>query len=822
MTRPLIRLRTEELISYAEASSGDIVAMQNCLSEINFRKKAITAGKFDALIPLIESRLETNRLTDDTSSTNSFPDPADELIVDTPKSTSFNLDQVELDAFILLCACFVLLDRDYSDDESEFIERLLEAEGIDIEIFNKSLECIIGKNVRKIAEKQISTLRHLSKQSKQQVLETLFELSLSDGILHVDEKLFLEDINKYWGLQVVFGKGELNWTEEQLEIIEADEERRIVVNAMPGAGKTAVACAKISKMIDEGVPASQIWLMSFTRTAVQELRNRIASFAEEDDDVIGVKIATIDSRAWQLRFGMRDEQGQSLFQSYDLSISEALTLIKENPEDYQQAFGAISHVIIDEAQDITGVRLKLIEEIVRMLPSTCGVTVFGDEAQAIYGFSVEDELKSGGQNYLSVLREIYPEDFDFLQINSMHRTENLALRKLVDELRLEIQVENPEDVISPKDAAAKINEAADSTGNKFDVGELKGLEDTLILFRRRSDVLQACNFANQSNLKYRIRMGGLSVICRPWIGQLFYGKTNGLISREEFELLWHDQGNTILDYGDTAFSAFDRLKSVANQGGKISLEKLRNAISRSVPPVALCLQDLGTTGPVLGTIHASKGREADNVRLFLNSSSKPNANDAETAEETRVLFVGASRAKNSLSVGNGYVFGGATLNGRSYKRTRKQNKAQVEIGKDGDIDIYSIVGKKNVSENESAELQRELVQLLSTGPKDVLGIQNREQNFIYDLYVLPQNIWIGQLNQQVNFDLFKIKDQINSNSKNRITKEIHHLKLIGLNTVAMPNNHNEHPMSDSVVNVAKDSGFWLVPAVMGYPTIGFW
>ena len=273
-----------------------------------------------------------------------------------------------------------------------------------------------------------------------------------------------------------------------------------------------------------------------------------------------------------------------------------LSLLKENPDEWQQEFGKISHVIIDEAQDITGVRLQFIEQIVKMLPSTCGVTVFGDEAQAIYGFTSDDGSEVDGQNFLRILRKNYSADFEFHELNSMHRTDNLALQRLVDELRLEIQVDEPEDVISHREASKKISSAASSTSNNFEASELVELEDTLILFRRRSDVLQACNFANQSNIKYRLRMGGLSVICRPWIAQMFYQKNDELISLESFEKIWNDKQEEIVDCGDTAFSAFDKL-NVANQGGKISLRKLRKAVSRSVPPVELVCKTLAQ--PVL-------------------------------------------------------------------------------------------------------------------------------------------------------------------------------------------------------------------------------
>ncbi len=46
----------------------------------------------------------------------------------------------------------------------------------------------------------------------------------------------------------------------------------MIVYAGPGMGKTAVACARVSELIDQNVEAGNIWMLSFTRTAVKNKR----------------------------------------------------------------------------------------------------------------------------------------------------------------------------------------------------------------------------------------------------------------------------------------------------------------------------------------------------------------------------------------------------------------------------------------------------------------------------------------------------------------------------------------------------------------------
>ena len=140
-------------------------------------------------------------------------------------------------------------------------------------------------------------------------------------------------------------------------------------------------------------------------------------------------------------------------------------------------------------------------------------------------------------------------------------------------------------------------------------------------------------------------MSGLPIICRPWIGQLFFDTQKIVVENEEFRNLWQEREALLFDCGDTVFSAQNRLFDEAKNNNKIDLEKIRNLVANSVPPVNLCVQDLGQTGPIIGTVHASKGRQAENVQLFMSSGQRPDASAEAIAEESRILLLGQAEPK---------------------------------------------------------------------------------------------------------------------------------------------------------------------------------
>ena len=168
---------------------------------------------------------------------------------------------------------------------------------------------------------------------------------------------------------------------------------------------------------DYDIPPSRIWIISFTRTAVHEIRTRLATLLDDAGTAASVRIATLDSVAWTVHSGFSKDA--TLTGSYDDNIAETLAKMRDNP-DVRDEFGKLRHVIIDEAQDIVGVRAELVLSIVDALTEDCGVTVFADQAQSIYGFS---EDNNDEKPTIQLLEELEDRDFRCVGLDEVHRTD---------------------------------------------------------------------------------------------------------------------------------------------------------------------------------------------------------------------------------------------------------------------------------------------------------------------------------------------------------------------------------------------------------------
>ena len=216
----------------------------------------------------------------------------------------------------------------------------------------------------------------------------------------------------------------------QRGVIEAPPDARLLVGAGPGTGKTAVACMRIAHLIaNEGLDPGVIWLVSFTRTAVAEIRDRIAGHLKDPEDAYAVNLATLDSYAWSIHSGF----GNSGFPaSYEENIDSVLQLVQSD-EDVADYLETVEHLVVDEAQDIVGSRADLVVELIRKLRSDTGVTVFADDAQAIYGFADQQEARANDEREPPLSGDIRAGSagaFTETELLTVHRTSSPKLKKL--------------------------------------------------------------------------------------------------------------------------------------------------------------------------------------------------------------------------------------------------------------------------------------------------------------------------------------------------------------------------------------------------------
>ena len=627
-----------------------------------------------------------------------------------------------------------------------------------------------------------------------------------------------------------------DWDHEQLEVILDDPSSWQLVAAGPGTGKTAVACQRIAWLVDDGIEASRILLVSFTRTAVAELRNRIVSYASAGEQARRVRITTIDSYAWSLRIGFENEaQFEALAgNSYELSIKKAVALFRSQDPDLLDFMDGIEHLIIDEAQDVVGIRGDLIIEMLRSLSDECGVTILADPAQAIYGFTSDD--RDGDALALSLLERLEnesPHHFVARQLKQIHRVQDPRLLNLFRRTRDVVEAENNSDEHINR-VASTIRETAIEDLGKLSNATIDPLLEglgggpSLVLFRRRADVLMASSYFSNAGVQHRLRMSGTPMVIRPWIGWLFAEFEKAFITYREFDGLWKQRRGLCPTpfKGEQKEIAWKLLQRIAagQREGVVDLVYLRKLLSRSRPPIEVCFPDLGIDGPILGTIHASKGREADTVKLVLPSTirSFESESQAATFEEGRVYYVGATRAREKLiTARKGDLKYGQLESGRVYRNLsptgKKLPRVQLEIGRENDVDrIAHLAWKKAeeiqqiLAESNSRTLPLRIVcrPLLDYVHRLVFGHGATKNS--------TGGIDIGQMGESFRNDRNAVWSHVDGKGKLRPGNYIDYVYLIGATTVALSDSERS-----AVHAPYSSSGFALAPVIKGFTPVHF-
>lgn len=467
------------------------------------------------------------------------------------------------------------------------------------------------------------------------------------------------------------------WTDEQRRVIEAQPHARMIVQGGPGTGKTAVACARIAHLIDrQELAPEHIWIISFTRVAVREIRERIGSSVKDATLVQELTITTLDSLAARLTPDQNDPSDES--SSFDDAIGAFTKALPFETAIHLQ-LGGLRHLLIDESHDVVGPRATLLETMIRYLPHECGITVCADDAQCIYGFADSSRIP----------KPALPQRLDFPveTLTHIHRARSSALARLFRLGRALTLDASLADGVRHKRLIRVMKQAAAKQPRPTD-------DKTLILYRRRADALAASADMLEMGAPHRLRTSGHPTIIAPWIAMTLSGIAQPTLSHGRFSDLWTKKSKNagIKTTGMAIDDAWERLYAAAPLKGEIHMAALRERLMEASPPIDLCLPEIGGAGPTISTIHASKGREAEHVILTMPHST---GRRDQTGEETRIVYVGATRAKSTLHLQTIESLAAQTLtSGRMFHRhPRSPFSIALELGLDGDLTPMGLAGR---------------------------------------------------------------------------------------------------------------------------------
>ena len=606
------------------------------------------------------------------------------------------------------------------------------------------------------------------------------------------------------------------WNQEQISIIEANGTQRLLVDGGPGTGKTAVLSARIAHLIDKfNFAPSNILVISFTRTAVSELRNRLSTYLVNKQDAFGIKVATIDSHAWSLNTGF--DAAASMSGSFDNNINNVIELVKRH-EGVFEYLKSMSHVFIDESQDVVANRLELMLELINAIPKEAGVTIFSDEAQSIYGFSEKsNETKIKGTLPSNV--EKYFDDFKRNELTKIHRTSKQNLYEIYTGAREILKSESkPQEILSGVRKLIRANRDAKAPAIDDLPTFTKSLDgETFILFRTRGEALHAANVFFSQNSPCRLRLSGLPNVIHPWIAAIFSECVLPSLSKEDFYQKWQE-----LNFNKNNLNVDKCWNLLVHHFGlsqeKIDVSYMRTRLSSVSPPIEFCLPEFGGKGPVIGTIHTSKGRESDNVIFYFPKIQTYIINKFEECmEEARTVFVGATRTKSLLFIGDAEFSTGRThkKSGRAYREVGlRLNSVNVEVGRTNDINADDLTGLGVFTTKlDAKKAQESLVEINETSEYHQVLTERFNSEKKFKVHMKNDGNILCTISSDFTYDL---RDIIRELRVKNHGWDLTGLQIVGTRTLVL---REQDSRLQKLHKPWSDSGIMVAPLLIGFSEV---
>lgn len=432
-------------------------------------------------------------------------------------------------------------------------------------------------------------------------------------------------------------------SKEQIQIVEAPLEAKILVTAGAGTGKTFVLISRLAGLIEKYhlQPGKEILVLSFSRSAIAEIRKRIQS---STGNMRFVRAQTFDSFGTRLLSDI-EPNGSWIDEcrDYDDRIRAATALIRESTQAADR-IKQYTHVFVDEIQDLVGERVEMVKAILEI--SKAGFTILGDPAQGIYNFQLEGKArKEGSAIFYRWVRKHFGNELREATLSENYRAKTEISKSALSEGPA-LNAENPnypliknhlEVIIMGLQLLDKPEQIA-----KF-LPPIKGR--TAILCRNNGQALLVSRSLWDAGIAHCLQRQATDRVLPKWIGSLFYDIKQSRIGKTLFA-----------DKYTTRFGACDiepvwrSIKRIEDGPAKDTLDLKLLAQRIQIGAIPDELYEQTSSNLVVSTIHRAKGMEFERVAILDDESDGPPKYDfdLELAEETRVLYVGLTRCTHEM------------------------------------------------------------------------------------------------------------------------------------------------------------------------------
>lgn len=586
---------------------------------------------------------------------------------------------------------------------------------------------------------------------------------------------------------------ELN--QEQLAVIEAPVDSRLLVVAGAGQGKTEVVASRIDSLVKaENLSASrEILVLSFSRAAVTAVRTRL-----RDRDVPAANVRTFDSFAGQLLL----DAGIEAAGSYESRIRQATRLLHD-AEEVPPSVEDLRHIIIDEIQDLVGDRADFVLAVLEVVDQEVGVTGLGDPLQAIYDFQLaESQSKTPSQTVFTALIDTFGCERVGLGHNYRARGKypkkvvslGEKLRKTTDVGKAQSLLEDLESDLLP---VGEIDEWADDVSKENKM--------TAVLCATNGEVLRVSRYFNEHGIRHAVRRQAQDFGAAKWMAQAISLLPGPQERRSEVEAA------LALALGvDDVEKHWYLLKGAegrSSQHDSLDLPRLARLVKGRTVPLTLTEPDHANV--IVSTVHRAKGLEFD--RVFVVEADYPREDDDDEWATVRRKYVALSRARDELftcELPKTYsrFREERWLRGRLLERVRNKNGKQRTRAMEFKYDDVE-VGVPGSSDDVSASAVQKTLgrpDLVGMWAEALLDLQLTTAEMPAYLLQTEDGDLVGRTSEsfaEAFMEAFGLR-------RGRYPTTVHGLSLISVETVA-----GDHRAAERAGLGPTD--FWLAPRIVG-------